>query len=111
MPFRSSTEWGPTLWAYLHTISVVDFEGFAQERMAENAMKAVKGALKTIPCSHCAEHFATHVVAVLEADREKWLPPMALFRFMVEYHNTVNRKVEKPEITYEAALARWAKVV
>jgi hypothetical protein len=59
----------------------------------------VEGYKEIIPCLSCREHFEQVLVdnPVPEADN--------LFEWSVDVHNIVNRRLGKPEVSYEAALA------
>jgi len=110
MSYRPANEWGPFVWGLIHTISLLDFEDpDAQRRALEYTIEALKGIPSVIPCHRCAAHYQLYVLPELAV--EKWIEPMSLFRFMVDYHNTVNRKLNKPQFTYEDALIRWGKHV
>lgn len=111
MSYRAANEWGPYVWGLIHTISLIDFEDRdAQRRALEYAIQALKGIPSVIPCHRCAAHYQIHVTPELDVD--KWIEPMSLFRFMVEYHNIVNIKLRKPLLcSYEDALLKWGKHV
>jgi hypothetical protein len=59
----------------------------------------VEGYKEIIPCLSCREHFEQVLVEnpVPEADD--------LFKWSVDVHNIVNKRLGKPEVSYEAALA------
>lgn len=107
MPYREKYEWGPFVWGLIHTVTIIDFEDM--HRAVEHAIQVLKGIPSVIPCHRCAAHYQTHVIPQL--DIKKWLEPMSLFRFMVDYHNIVNTKLNKPHYTYEDALVKWSKRV
>ena len=109
MPYREKYEWGPFMWGLIHTVTIIDFEDDAQYRAVEHAIQVLKGIPSVIPCHRCALHYQTHVIPQLDVD--KWLEPMSLFRFMVDYHNTVNIKLSRQIYTYDDALLKWGKHV
>ena len=59
----------------------------------------VEGYKEIIPCLSCREHFEQVLVEnpVPEADD--------LFKWSIDVHNIVNKRLGKPEVSYEAALA------
>ena len=109
MPHRERGHWGPPLWDFLHTLTVIDFEdGAANERFGASRVENLRALRGAIPCERCVaiydEHLALlNTVALVE--------PMALFRWGWALHNAVNRKMRKPELTLEEALARWTTYV
>jgi hypothetical protein len=62
-------------------------------------MDFVEGYKEIIPCLSCRDHFEQVLVdnPVPEADD--------LFKWSVDVHNIVNKRLGKPEFSYEAALA------
>jgi hypothetical protein len=107
MPYREKYEWGPFVWGLIHTVTIIDFEN--GRHALENAINILKRIPSVIPCYKCATHYQLYVIPELIID--KWLEPMSLFRFMVEYHNIVNTKFGKPLFTYEDALLKWSKII
>ena len=59
----------------------------------------VEGYVYVIPCLSCREHFEQVLVDNPVPDAED------LFNWSVDLHNIVNRRLGKPEVSYEAALA------
>ena len=86
------SKWGPHFWMTLHIACL----GCQDAKVLSDF---VEGYKEIIPCLSCREHFEQVLVdnPVPEADD--------LFRWSVDVHNIVNRRLGKPEISYEAALA------
>jgi hypothetical protein len=96
--------WHKSFWTFLHTISIwVRCQHSLQD--VEQLLEALAVA---IPCEQCKAHYR-------EALRTCPLPPFlhytedghALFKWSVDFHNTVNRQIGKPEVLYEAACKIW----
>jgi len=105
MPMRAKHQWGPFLWGLIHTITVIDFdEPQVQEHFVKQAMEKLKSIVSFIPCSKCATHYLEHLNQLSEQDLNG---RMRLFDHMVDFHNQVNNKLNKPEMTVEQARELW----
>ena len=82
----------PNPWIALHNGSIVDTAGLAEWE-------------KTIPQYECGcRAFYAKYKAENPPD---FTSPEAFFAWGVNLHNSVNRKLGKPELTYEEALSIW----
>lgn len=99
-------DWGPSFWHALHTMSLVypDRADAAQRKAAFDWIVAM-GTL--LPCPICASNWATETDELRTvALRERILAGRAsLSRYLVDVHNRVNRRIGKPILSYEEALA------
>jgi hypothetical protein len=90
-------KFGPYYWGVLHLACLGGIDPAALQ-----ALVYLFPAI--LPCPACGMHFA-------EVLNENPLPetndPDALFKWSVDVHNTVNRKLEKPVFTYEEAYELW----
>jgi len=86
------TKWGPPFWMTLHIACL----GCQDSKVLVDFVESYK---KIIPCLSCRLHFEEVLVEnpVPEADD--------LFKWSVDVHNIVNRRLGKPEFSYEDALA------
>lgn len=90
-------KFGPYFWGVLHLACVGGIDPAALQALV-TLFPAV------LPCGTCGIHFAK----VLE---ENPLPetddPDELFKWSVDVHNIVNKRLEKPLFTYEQAYNQW----
>jgi len=86
------SKWGPHFWMTLHIACL----GCQDAKVLTDF---VEGYKEIIPCLSCRDHFEQVLVEnpVPEADD--------LFKWSVDVHNIVNKRLGKPEVSYEAALA------
>lgn len=88
------TEWGPRLWRFLHACTFAFPEKPTPEQT--RAFKQLLEALQIIlPCPECKVHFGAHltecpVEATCGSILQKWL---------VDFHNKVNTRLNKPVMT------------
>ena len=87
------TKWGPYFWATLHIacLSCQDYKALAE---------FVEGYMYIIPCLSCRQHFEQVLV-------ENPVPESGdFFKWSVDVHNIVNKRLGKPEFSYEDAMAK-----
>lgn len=104
-PLRPKTHWGPALWSFLHTITVIDHEESSVRHTQVDSVLMILQTLVT-PCYKCTKHWKEFMESLSELniyDR------MALFHAVWAFHNTVNVKLGKPEIPYDAAVRTWCR--
>jgi hypothetical protein len=91
------SKWGPHFWMTLH-IACLGCQD------AKVLVDFVEGYKEIIPCLSCREHFEQVLVEnpVPEADD--------LFKWSVDVHNIVNKRLGKPEFSYEDAFANIVTV-
>lgn len=86
------SKWGPHFWMTLHIacLGCQDYKALTE---------FVEGYVYIIPCLSCRQHFEQVLV-------ENPVPETGdFFQWSVEVHNIVNRRLGKPEFSYEDALA------
>ena len=107
--YRPLHNWGSYLWGFIHTISILDFEENEENKKhAERCVKQLKALEYYIPCNKCALHYRTWIEELEKRDYKK---SMEIFRWSVDFHNSVNEKLEKKILTYQEALDIWTKMI
>lgn len=84
--------WGPHFWSTLHIacLGCQDYKALAE---------FVEGYVYIIPCLSCRQHFEQVLV-------ENPVPETGdFFQWSVDVHNIVNKRLGKPEVSYDDALA------
>ncbi len=94
--------WGNTLWKYIHSICVIDLETPEDNyKESKEIVKILKNITNIIPCDHCSKEWKNNLPSLEKIDLHK---PLVLFHWSWKIHNKINRKLDKPTITYEEAL-------
>jgi hypothetical protein len=86
------SKWGPHFWMTLHIacLGCQDYKALTE---------FVEGYMYIIPCLSCRQHFEEVLV-------ENPVPETGdFFKWSVDVHNIVNKRLGKPEFSYENALA------
>lgn len=99
---RPKFHWGPYLWGFIHTITVIDFQNNVE--FHNNIVSNLKGVYNIFPCPACKELYKTYLQKLDLIDIRE---PMVLFYWSVDLHNAVNTKLRKPLWSYERAIAEW----
>jgi enoyl reductase-like protein len=102
---RPRYHWGTSLWKFIHTITLIDFDDpDVQQRQVTEVISILHGILAIMPCKKCIESYQEFLQSIDASHSER----MALFRHGVAYHNQVNQKLGKPQMSYEDAVALWS---
>lgn len=107
MSFRPKDDWGPYLWAFIHTITIIDL-GQDNIKHNSNALDVLYGLQNCIPCLKCKDKYVKQLEKLADVNLDE---RMVLFRWSVDLHNEVNKKLNKEQISYETALEMWSKTV
>jgi uncharacterized protein YllA (UPF0747 family) len=107
---RPIYHWGTQLWAYLHTVTIIDSdEPSVQIRESIKAIEILRNIPAIIPCHKCAVHYKEFFQTEIEGKGR--FQRMELFDLLVEYHNQINRKLGKQVKTLEEARSFWTKTI
>lgn len=99
---RDPAVFGPPLWFALHTTAA---------HYPENPSPAVQAKMKglilglplMVPCAECFEHCTSYIEKAKDKLDEIVSNRQHLFKFFVDFHNAVNRRKHKPEMSLEDA--------
>lgn len=97
-PKTGNEIWGPLGWKFMHymTFAYPDKPSRKERRDAESFFMSLKSLL---PCKNCKEEYTNLVNNCKPKTKSK----DSLSRWLVDIHNKVNIRLEKPIITYEHA--------
>ena len=105
----ANKQWGTTLWPFIHTITVIDYDTPSfQQRMTESVIESLRGISAIIPCKSCAADYDAFFKTRVDKREHKRLE---LFYLYVDFHNSINQKINKPIVSYADALLMWTKKV
>ena len=94
--------WGPAFWFTIHN-GASKYPINASPIVVERMKAFILGMPVMIPCETCKEHATSHIennynnLDQICSSREK------LFNFFVDFHNFVNKRYNKPLMSYDDA--------
>jgi hypothetical protein len=94
--------WGPALWFLLHNSSY-NYDEKASPLAIERMKNFILGLPIMIPCKNCREHATAHIEKNIDNLEDVCSGRDSLFNFFVDFHNHVNKRYNKPEISYSDA--------
>ena len=100
--YRPKNSWGPVIWNFIHTISIIDF--LDNEMYVNEVKKYLQSVFNILPCRHCCE---TYKIWIDKLDTIDINERMVLFKWSVDLHNEVNQKLNKETWSYEQAVEIW----
>lgn len=105
-PDRPFEEWTRAAWNWLHCTGIFLPEEPSPEE-ARAACARIHNFVRTLPCQRCAVHAGSYVARH---------PPdcagsEALQRWAWGFHNAVNARLKKPELSYEGYRALYAEEI
>jgi hypothetical protein len=95
----SPAVWGPIFWTTMHIVSLgYSMNPTSQER--EAAVQFYESLQYVIPCPICRSHYSEFLKQspVNEAVKDR----NTLIQWVYTIHNQVNKKLNKPELSFEA---------
>lgn len=97
-------EWGNATWYLFHTLSYKLKD--SESAHAAELLSLFVGICKNLPCPICRED----ATKMLSGSKTRLVSTKAdLIRFMWQFHNLVNNKLSKPEMTFEEHTEKYAQ--
>lgn len=99
---RNPKVWGPHFWFILHN-GALNYPSLANPLCIERMKNFIIGIPIMIPCETCKEHATSYIeqnkdyLDYICSSRDK------LFKFFVDFHNYVNIRQKKQEMSYDDA--------
>ena len=95
--------WGPPFWFSLH-ISALHYPENPSDIVKERIKNRILAIPYELPCSSCRPHASSFVENSRNKLDEIVKNRENLFKFYVDFHNSVNQRKNKPLWTYEQSL-------
>ena len=107
LPNNSPSVSGPPFWFTLHNGSAYLPEVLSPIS-AQRLRNFIDGIPEMHPCTKCSEHAREYIEN--HKDRINQMKTgNDFFKFFVDFHNDVNRRLNKPCVSYEQAYAMYRK--
>lgn len=96
--------WGPRAWREWHEAAIF-YPARPAKADAEAMALRLGRMIAGLPCARCRRHAAEHV----RADPPDLRSSLAFQAWVWRFHNSVNRRLGKPELPYDAYLELYAE--
>ena len=97
--------WGPGAWVFLHSVTF-NYPEYPTKK-DKDQYRAFFHSLKGIlPCPTCQEHYREGIEETMPID-DNLKDRDSLTRWLVEFHNSVNKRLGKPQMPYHAVQAKY----
>jgi hypothetical protein len=101
----SKSVWGPCVWYLFHTLAYKAVpENFAE--IKAELIQYIQRICANLPCPECTQH-ATEYMKQHSRVLSMITTKEQLQQFLVDFHNIVNVRKQKPRFTYEQADAKY----
>lgn len=97
------TYYGPGYWAAMH-IDAYNANTYTEKVHAANCIVRM---ISTFPCKACREHGITYAANNPLIHSINDCEELSLFRWVWKFHNSVNSKLGKPQISFDTARELW----
>ena len=108
--YRPKFEWGPSIWSFLHTITIIDYEdkpfGPGNMMYNKNIIEIIKSIGNIIPCKSCLNILNDELKLLDNLDLNE---SNILFKWSVDLHNKVNKKLGFEYGTTYDEFVNWIK--
>jgi len=97
-------EWGNATWYLFHTLSYKLKE--TESKHANELLMLFVGICRNLPCPVCRED----ATKMLNISKTRLVTTRSdLLRFMWQFHNLVNNKLGKPDMTYDEHIKKYER--
>jgi hypothetical protein len=93
-------QWGPCYWRTLHAVTF-NYPGQPSAEDIQRMREFFALIPFMIPCPACGLHFARALRETHPMTSQVLASQESLTRWLVDVHNAVNRRLEKPEVHYD----------
>jgi hypothetical protein len=96
--------WGPLFWYTLHN-SAIHYPVNASPLVKQRILNRIQAIPYEVPCKACQIHASAYIESLSDYDLDKIVSGRDnLFKFYVDFHNSVNTRLGKPVWSYQQAL-------
>lgn len=107
-PLTDPSVFGPPLWFTLHN-GTNNYPEKASKITIERMKGFILGLPYILPCENCMEHARAYITSKYSELDDICSGKQKLFRFFVDMHNYVNKRYNKPVLSYEEAEKIYTK--
>ena len=94
--------WGPAFWFSIHN-GISNYPKNASKFWSNRMKNFIQGIPVMLPCEKCSNHAAAYIESKEDIINEAVKNKDKLFKFFVDFHNSVNKRLGTFEISLEFA--------
>jgi hypothetical protein len=98
--------WGPHGWTFMHYVAL-GYPDQPTEDDKTSYQNFYESLSNVLPCQGCADHYKETILQFPVKDHLK--DRESLLRWSFDIHNTVNKQLGKPVLSYDNALQLYTK--
>lgn len=95
MTEKVQDKYGPGLWFAIHLMS---YKTDKDPTLRRSFLTYIQSIADNFPCGECRGHFKNYLTTKPPGDAQE------LFKWSWEFHNAVNKRLGKPQMTYDESL-------
>lgn len=99
MTLKNPKVWGPGTWILLHSLA----RKYEPSKW-EDYLRFYHQLLRILPCRYCRQHSRSFFHLCPPGPKEEWKTAEDCQRWTIDFHNYVNRRVQKPELSKTEAM-------
>lgn len=97
-------KWGPSAWTFLHSIALC-YPQHPSDMDKQHYKMFFLSLAYVLPCLKCQEHLLAYLSKESSKFEAAFQSRDALMKWVVDFHNHVNRHLKKPVLSYSSAIA------
>ena len=103
----SKSVWGPCVWYLFHTLAFkIVPENFAEIKI--ELIQYIQRICANLPCPECTQHAIEYMAKNSRVISQITTKEQFQY-FLIDFHNTVNARKQKPKFTYEQADEKYKR--
>ena len=103
----SKSVWGPCVWYLFHTLAFkIVPENFAE--IKTELIQYIQRICANLPCPECTQHAIEYMAKNSRVISQITTKEQFQY-FLIDFHNTVNARKQKPKFTYEQADEKYKR--
>jgi hypothetical protein len=97
--------WGPGAWVFLHSVTF-NYPTHPTKRDMKQTKEFFHSLKGILPCPTCQEHYREGIEETMPMDSHLKNRD-TLTRWLVKFHNSVNKRLGKPQMPYNSVRAKY----
>jgi hypothetical protein len=102
-------QWGPAYWRVAHSITWLYPDNNPSPQQKQHIRLFFQLLPDLLPCPLCGNHFRETTASVHPLTEEVLGGRKTLTQWLIDVHNEVNRRLDKPTVTYAEAEAYYLR--